>query len=179
MVDLADLETFGELLRAFRKRSGLTQQQLATEVGVHRNAIGRWELGDFLPENKRMVLELTRLLKLNALEARQFLEASFTALAAPWGIPYPRNPFFTGCKEELEQLHHYLNGQQHAEHTRSYALSGLGGIGKTQLAIEYAYRYALEYTAVLWVHAESTETIITSFLAIAELLQLRERREAD
>ncbi len=179
MEDLADLEAFGEILRAFRKRNGLTQQQVATGIGVHRNAISRWEQGDFLPENKRTVLELIRLLKLNALEARQFLEASFTALAPPWGIPYPRNPFFTGYQEELKQLHHYLNGQQDAEYSRSYALYGLGGIGKTQLATEYAYRYALEYTAVLWVHAESMETIITSFLSIAELLQLRECQGAD
>ncbi len=47
---------FGYLLKVFRKRRHLTQEQLAAAVGVHRNAIGRWEQGDFLPESRAMVL---------------------------------------------------------------------------------------------------------------------------
>jgi tetratricopeptide (TPR) repeat protein len=179
MKDLSDLETFGELLRASRKRRGLTQHQVATGIGMHRNAVSRWEQGDFLPESKGTVLELATFLQLNPREARQFLEASFTALAPSWGIPFPHNPFFTGRKEYLERLHRCLGEQQDADHLRSYALSGLGGIGKTQLALAYAYKYALEYTAILWVYAENRETITMSFLAIAELLQLRERQEVD
>jgi tetratricopeptide (TPR) repeat protein len=179
MKEPSDLDTFGELLRAFRKRRGLTQQQVATGIGMHRNAISRWEQGDFLPESKGMVLELATFLHLSDPEARQFLEASFTALAPAWSVPYPRNPFFTGRKEYLERLHRCLNEPQQTTPHTSYALYGLGGVGKTQLALEYAYRYALEYTAVLWVHAEHLETIITSFLTIAELLQLQERHEAD
>jgi tetratricopeptide (TPR) repeat protein len=178
MENLSGLDTFGNLLRAFRKRRGLTQQQVASRIGMHRNAIGRWEQGDFLPESKGIVLELATFLQLNALEARQFLEASFTALAPYWGVPYPRNPFFTGRIEYLEHLHRCLNELQ-TDHPTSYALHGLGGIGKTQLALEYAYRYVLTYTAVLWVHAENLETIITSFLSIAGLLQLRECQQAD
>ncbi len=179
MINLSHLENFGELLKGFRKRRGFSQQQVATSIGMHRNAISRWEQGDFLPENKRIVLELVKVLQLTTLEARQLLEASFTALAPLWGVPYQRNPFFTGRQEKLEQLHNCLHTQQNTEQIRSYALYGLGGVGKTQLALEYVYHYALEYTAVFWVRAESIETILTSFLAIAELLQLREHQEAD
>jgi len=51
-------------------------------------------------------------------------------------------------------------------------LSGLPGIGKTQTAIEYAYRHGDEYITVLWAKAESRETLTSSFVAIAELLNL-------
>jgi DNA-binding XRE family transcriptional regulator len=44
--------SFGELLKALRRRQRLTQSQLATELGVHRNTIGFWERGDFLPDTK-------------------------------------------------------------------------------------------------------------------------------
>ncbi len=56
--------------------------------------------------------------------------------------------------------------------TQSAALSGLGGIGKTQTAIEYAYRYRQEYSAVFWVRAESRDTLIADSVAIAQLLGL-------
>src|SRR6266581_252357 len=39
------------------------------------------------------------------------------------------------------------------------AISGLGGIGKTQIAVAYAYQFGWEYQAVLWVQAESRETL--------------------
>ncbi len=59
-------------------------------------------------------------------------------------------------------------------------MHGLGGIGKTHLALEYAYRHGLEYTAVFWITAESAETILTSFWAITEQLKLPEvQQKAD
>src|SRR5437588_12886583 len=50
-----------------------------------------------------------------------------------------------------------------------------GGIGKTQLALEYAYRYHQDYQVVLWARAESTEALVSSYVAIASLLRLPER----
>src|SRR2546430_2394136 len=50
-----------------------------------------------------------------------------------------------------------------------------GGIGKTQLALEYAYRYHQDYQAVLWARAESTEALVSSYITIAALLRLPER----
>ncbi len=171
--------SFGEQLKVFRKRSRLTQRQLATSLGVHYNTIGGWERGDTLPENKRMVLELGKWLRLDDLERRRLLEASLTALAPHWNVPFRRNPFFTGRERILETLHHYLRPDQVVPlASQSCSIHGLGGIGKTQLAIEYAYRYSLEYTAVFWISGESMEQILASFLAIAELLGLPERQEA-
>ncbi len=90
----------------------------------------------------------------------------------PWNVPYARNPFFTGRAQLLERLHAQLSHSHHAAFTQSYALNGLGGIGKTQAAIEYAYRYRQAYSAVFWVHADSRETLIADFVAIARLLGL-------
>jgi NB-ARC domain len=55
------------------------------------------------------------------------------------------------------------------------AISGLGGVGKTQVALEYAYRYHRDYQAVLWARAENTEALVSSYVVIAMLLRLPER----
>src|SRR5215469_4724574 len=141
----SDLFSFSALLKTFRTRRHVTQQQLAGAIGVHRSAIVRWEQGDFLPASKALVLELARHLHLDDQETRHLLEASLTALSPHWHVPFPRNPFFTGREEILEALHTHLRAEQVIALTQSYALHGLGGIGKTQIALEYAYQHALEY----------------------------------
>lgn len=167
-----DLLSFGPLLKMFRVRRRFTQQRLAEAIGVHRSAIIRWEQGDYLPESKALILELARHLKLDDQETCQLLEASLTALAPHWSVPFPRNPYFTGREEILEALHTQLGVGQAIALTQSSALHGLGGIGKTQIALEYAYRYALEYSAVFWIEAEQVETVCSSFLRVARLLQM-------
>jgi tetratricopeptide (TPR) repeat protein len=171
--------SFGELLKTSRKRKRLTQKQLAQQLGVHANTISSWELGTYLPATRGLVLELARHLALDEQETRQLLEASLTALSPHWQVPFQRNPFFTGREEILETLHTRLHAEQIVTLTQSYALHGLGGIGKTQTALEYAYRHALEYSAVFWIEAETVENIVSSMLRIAELLQLPERQETD
>jgi tetratricopeptide (TPR) repeat protein len=101
------------------------------------------------------------------------------ALPAIWNIPYSRNPFFLGRESELAQVRQRLQAGQTMALSQPQAISGLGGIGKTQVALEYAYRYHHDYQAVLWVHAESTKALISSYLAIASLLQLPEREAAE
>ena len=54
-----------------------------------------------------------------------------------WNIPYRRNPFFTGRAELLKQLHERLTTTKPTALTQTQAISGLGGIGKTQTALEY------------------------------------------
>jgi hypothetical protein len=70
-------------------------------------------------------------------------------------IPFPRNPFFSGRDDEMQGLHELLTG--HALDPvgmRRIALTGMGGIGKTQLAVEYAYRFACDHPqGVYWVNA--------------------------
>ncbi len=97
-----------------------------------------------------------------------------------WNVPHRRNPHFTGRDELLNRLHQQLTaaGQNAPAKTRRAALTqpqaikGLGGIGKTQIAVEYAYRSREQgcYAHILWVNAVSGEAILTSFVSIAELL---------
>lgn len=92
-----------------------------------------------------------------------------------WNVPFARNPFFTGRGQELE----YLSKQLHQQHTaavgQTQSISGLGGIGKTQLVVEYAYRHRRDYKYILWFRANSTETLNASYLECATLLNLPER----
>ncbi|HEY5006203.1 MAG TPA: NB-ARC domain-containing protein, partial [Ktedonobacteraceae bacterium] len=92
-----------------------------------------------------------------------------------WNIPYTRNPFFTGREQILASLHAMLLANQSAALVQPPAISGLGGIGKTQTAIEYAYRHREEYRAVFWVQANSRETLIADSTKIATLLSLPEQ----
>jgi hypothetical protein len=108
---------------------------------------------------------------------RRLLEASLTALAPYWSVPLPRNLFFTGREEILESLHTQLGGHQTVALMQSSALHGLGGIGKTQIALEYAYRYALEYSAIFWNGAETDEQVVISLLRIAGALEVAQRDE--
>jgi tetratricopeptide (TPR) repeat protein len=55
----------------------------------------------------------------------------------------------------------------------------LGGVGKTQLAVEYAYRYAREYDIVWFVHSESSSVLASDLAQLAMALQLPERDERD
>jgi tetratricopeptide (TPR) repeat protein len=83
-----------------------------------------------------------------------------------WLVPYPRNPFFTGREETLNILRHAL------EKRKSAALSGFGGFGKTQTAIEYVYQYRAHYTGVFWAKAESRDQLLGDFVSIARMLNL-------
>ncbi len=174
-----DFDSFGTLLHASRKQAKLTQHQLALAVGMNRHEISRWEQGAVLPGSKSIVLELARHLHLSDQQARQLLEASLTAPKPLWGVPFPRNHLFTGREHLLETMHSSLSVKQGVVSAPFYVLQGLGGIGKTQTALEYAYRHALEYRAVCWVEAENLEQALLSFRRIAELLRLAEQETTE
>jgi hypothetical protein len=65
------------------------------------------------------------------------ISASLPSATLPpiWNIPYPRNPFFTGRDEILTHIHTQLRTGQATALSQAQAINGLGGIGKTQIAL--------------------------------------------
>ncbi len=99
---------------------------------------------------------------------------------ALWTIPYARNLHFTGRDEILDQLMQHLDPNdvtqpetlRRAALTQSQVIKGLGGIGKSQIAIEFAYRARAEgrFAHTIWLNAASEEAILTSLAALSALL---------
>ena len=76
----------------------------------------------------------------------------------PVRLPYPSiGSWFKGREKFLETLHGSLKAAGAARATAivGKTLHGLGGVGKTRLAVEYAHRYAGEYSALLFAGAET------------------------
>ena len=169
-----------ELLRQERLLRGWTQQDLAGRIETDGYTVNRWERGRALP-SPYFRQRLCALFGKNAQDLGLLGTpmSAVSPLPAYWQVPSHRNPFFTGRQQTLEQLHHLLCQPQAAARTPSYALSGLAGIGKTQTAVEYAYRYAGAYAAVFWMEAETAHTIAASLVSMAHCLDLPQHQERD
>src|SRR4051794_6342553 len=90
-------------------------------------------------------------------------------LPGVWNAP-ARNPHFTGRAGLLEQLHQGLGSGEGTLVVQ--ALHGLGGVGKTQLAIEYAHRFAADYDLIWWIDAEQPVLIPDQLARLAARLDL-------
>ena len=88
-----------------------------------------------------------------------------------WNAP-TRNAGFTGRNDTLDRLRDQLLGSSKAV-VLPLALYGYGGVGKTQVALEYAHRYMAEYDVVWWVPSGQRELITSAFADLASRLGLR------
>jgi tetratricopeptide (TPR) repeat protein len=82
----------------------------------------------------------------------------------PMGSAPHRNPGFTGREELLGLIEARLAGEQ----WQPLVLYGLGGVGKTQLAIEYCHRHSDKYDLVWWIAAEERSQATASLTALGE-----------
>jgi len=174
-----DIIAFGERLAQARTRLKLSQETLAEAVGATARSISRWEHNQATPqpyylERLCAVLQITPE-TLCGLDETEQKDSAFSEVTPLWHVPYTRNPYFIGREAILRQLYERLHTEKQVTLTQPQIVSGLGGIGKTQTALEYAYRYRHNYQAVLWVGAETKETLMADYLALAQLFQLPEK----
>lgn len=87
-----------------------------------------------------------------------------------WGRVPRRNPRFTGRNDVIGTLREALTEAPPGAST--VTLLGLSGVGKTQVATEYAYRFASEYDVVWWVPAEDRPTLRERLADLATALGL-------
>jgi tetratricopeptide (TPR) repeat protein/DNA-binding XRE family transcriptional regulator len=163
-------------LRDARLDRGWSQQELADEVGTTHVNVSRWERGETFPSlffRKRLC------------EVFGKTPAELDLVPPPptgsriSNIPIARTPLFTGREPLLALLHQRLSTARTAALTQAQSLYGLGGIGKTQAAAEYAFRYGDDYTGVFWMLAASRETLVADYVTLAALLDLPEKDEQD
>lgn len=85
-------------------------------------------------------------------------------------VPSQRNEYFTNREQQLQEIHQSFTGSHNQTGIRKVALCGMGGIGKTQIAIEYSYRYRYDYSSIYWLQADDRYLFLLSIIELAEIL---------
>ncbi|KAG9242077.1 P-loop containing nucleoside triphosphate hydrolase protein [Calycina marina] len=90
---------------------------------------------------------------------------------APFIVPYDRNPYFTGREPQLATLEDKLSEQGQ---TTKLAITGLGGVGKTQLLLELVYRTRDKHAncSIIWIPATNMESLEQAYLDVAQELAI-------
>ena len=205
-------ESFGVLLRHYRGRMGLTQEELAERAGLHAQEISQLERGVVRRPRSTTVEFLADALKLDAQEreavfraawgrsgreAGPVLRPTLEAAAGPVGsvgdaeallasmpadvlppraslatssrMPLAPNPLFVGRGIELLQAARALRGGGTTVALgQVVASTGLGGLGKTQLAVEFVHRYGRFFAGgVYWLSFASADEVPLQIAACA------------
>jgi len=170
---------FENVLKSFRVRKGkLWTQERTVEliseiVDVSLRTYKSWEMGERIPSPEYMKA-IVAVFGLSQEDEDTLYRGVAQVPPRIHNLPFAPNPLFTGRQKQLEQLGNLLK-------EGSTCISGLGGIGKTQIALEYAHRCYQQgvYRAVFWVDAAGKATIEASYLSLAHLLDLSQKNEAD
>ncbi|HEV2662961.1 MAG TPA: helix-turn-helix transcriptional regulator, partial [Ktedonobacteraceae bacterium] len=138
-----EAEDIREFWKAARQKVWLDEQWLATLLNLHTPSLA------LFPTEQSQSADL--------------VSGDPSDEIALWMVPYARNPHFTGRDDLLAHVEQQFSSQEPDQPTtlrqtaltQSQAIKGLGGIGKTQIAVEYAYRAREQgrYRHTIWVIA--------------------------
>ena len=87
-------------------------------------------------------------------------------------IPFELNLRFWGREQALQAVKEALDPGEETSSLKKFALHGMGGVGKTQIALQFANRSRQQYSVILWVAADTTISMGQSFRDIAQGLGL-------
>ncbi|KAL4935205.1 hypothetical protein BDV06DRAFT_133555 [Aspergillus oleicola] len=137
-----------------------------TSHGPQRNFIhkghGAWMSGDGSQYNAQ---EQNFSIVVEAQEDFSFHEPAGTCLSR---APYIASELFIGRDKELDMIEEMLQPLPESQEQQRLVLGGMGGIGKTQLAIAYAKSGRQSYNSIFWLNAGSEATLKDSFLSIVK-----------
>jgi len=171
---MSEENSLGEMLNTAIRRMGWTHQQVADKFdqAVNRVTVSRW-VRDLQRPSDYHLKQLVAILGLNEEEADALFRTARLEPPKKHNLPRP-NRLFTGRENYLALVAYHFKAET------TVALSGLAGIGKTQLALEYAHRCdrTKVYSAVLWVNADKA-ALEASYADLSEVLQLPEQDERE
>jgi nucleoside phosphorylase/tetratricopeptide (TPR) repeat protein len=95
-----------------------------------------------------------------------------------WMVPFERNPRFSGRDPELKDLEKMIFSEGKS---KTIAITGLGGVGKTQVALELAYRVRDKHPqcSVFWITSTSLESVEQAYVKMSEQLGVQDAASAD
>jgi hypothetical protein len=96
----------------------------------------------------------------------EYIAFPFLILPGRW------NGYFYGRHEELTNIDRYLNWTKNPLPLRTYTLYGRRGVGKTEIALEYAHSNPASYDAIFWIECDTAISIRQSFSDAAIALKL-------
>lgn len=185
------------VLKSFRVRMGdaWTQETTGTEIGVSRGTYNAWETGKSMPDQMQLK-RIAIAFELNAVEEDILYRAAASVVPRLHNLPRPAQ-LFIGREQALREIDaifkdtqpqlpegewmlalddslHY-SSPKHSVLGQYVMISGLGGIGKTQLALTYAHKCFQEgrYRAVFWIDAGSQSALSASIKSIEQTLSFR------
>src|SRR5215475_11303033 len=82
-------------------------------------------------------------------------------------VPYEKNVFFIGRDDLISQIFETLSEIRTRQYNHRVALYGLGGIGKTQTALAYAYARRGSYDSIFWIGGMNQASLLSGFQDIA------------
>ncbi len=161
-------------LRQARIERHWTRQDVADHLGIPWQTVALWEQGTAFPDLS-FCQQLCTLFEKSAQKLGLPMQETGCVSFPRWFVPLSRNRFFTGREAYLHALYEHFQLPGDETLARVQVIYGAGGIGKTQIALEYAYRFCDDYATVLWLRAETLETLLADLRVLTDAFDLPEK----